>query len=317
VRQIIIAALLALFAFVSAEPAESLDDRCAGMFPDIEWYPVVVDAPVSLATAGMSAEMSERYGRDAERVANRIQAELGGLEDTAMCLTIPEIELDVGNLVASGQRLHVAVFGEEKVFALSAVEIRMVDDAIAFGLPHIALWQLADELGLADGYPEPLASTISHWYLARDNDRLERYHAELVVQLFLDDPNPDLRTAADATLWGAATREDPFTFDPQFVASPMGDLIDYAVAARGVDVLRDPAQQTWGTLENEWRTAMKVELLDGRSGSWGAEWGVAIIVFFVLLAILLAWLKRRERKRAATRRPTPPADESLFVSEHE
>lgn len=316
-RRNIFAALLALFVFGSAQPAQSLDDRCAEMFPDVEWSSVEVDAPVSIATAGMSAEMAARYGRDAERVANRIQAELGGLEDTAMCLTVPEITLDVGDLVAPGQRLHVAVFGEEKVFALSAVEIRMVDDAIAFGLPHIALWHLAEELGLADGYPEPLASTISHWYLARDNERLERYHAELVVQLFLDDPNPDQRTAADATPWVAATREDPFTFDPQFVASPMGDLVEYAVDNRGVGVLRDPVQQTWGTLENEWRTAMKVELLDGRSGSWGAEWGVAIIVFFVSLAILLAWLKRRQNKRAATRRPTPPADESLFVSEHE
>jgi hypothetical protein len=317
VRQIILAALVVLPTFLLPVAADAVTGRCAEMFPDIEWSDVVVDAPVTFATSGMSAEMSARYAADAERVVNLVHAELGGLEGTAMCLTVPEIGLDVGDLVPAGQRLHVAVFGEEKVFALSAVEIRMVDDAIAFGLPHIALWQLAADLGLPDGYPEPLASTVSHWYLARDNDRLERYHAELVVQLFLDDPNPDQRTAADATPWVAGVRADPFTFDPQFVASPMGDLIDHAVESAGVEVLRDPSQETWGALETEWRIAMKNELLAGRSGSWGAEAGAAIIIFFVFLAILLAWQKRRQNKRAAERRPTPPADEHLFTSRHE
>ena len=110
---------------------------------------------------------------------------------------------------------------------------------------------------------------------------------------------------------------DPFTFDPQFVGSPMGDLISFAVESRGIDILRDPVQQTWAEIEIEWRVAMKVELLSGREGSWGAEWGAAIIVFFVLLAILLALLKRRQKRRAATRRPTPPPDETLFESQHE
>lgn len=308
--------VIALICLVSA-PGYAATDRCAEKFPDVSWSSVAVEAPVTVATSGMSAEMAARYGRDAERVANLIQAELGGLEGSAMCLTVPEVRLDVGDLVAEGQRLHVAVFGEEKLFVLSAVEIRMVDDAIAFGLPHLALWQLAEELGLSEGYPEPLGSTISHWYLARDNDRMERYHSELVVQLFLDDPNPDQRTAAEATPWVSGVRPDPFAFDPQFVGSPMGDLISFAVESRGLDVVRDPVQQTWADLEREWRVAMKAELLAGREGSWGAEWGAAIIVFFVLLAILLALLRRRQKRRAAARRPTPPADETLFESKHE
>ena len=316
-RRNIFFVLVAAFCFLVAVPVSAAADRCAERFPNVSWSSVAVDAPVTVATSGMSAEMAARYARDAERVANMIEAELGGLEGSAMCLTIPGAQLDVGDLVPEGQRLHVAVFGEERLFALSAVEIRMVDDAIAFGLPHLALWQLADELGLPEGYPEPLGSTISHWYLARDNDRMERYHSELVVQLFLDDPNPDQRTAAEATPWVAGARPDPFTFDPQFVGSPMGDLISFAVESRGIDILRDPVQQTWAEIEIEWRVAMKVELLSGREGSWGAEWGAAIIVFFVLLAILLALLKRRQKRRAAARRPTPPADETLFESQHE
>jgi hypothetical protein len=286
------------------------------MFPEIAWVTVPTTGPVTVATSGMSPEMGARFALNVEQTAARIDQELGGVDGAAACLTVPDAALDVADLVPVGQRLHVAVFGEEKVFVLAAVEIRFIDDAIAFGLPHIALWDVADDLGLPDGYPEPLASTISHWYLARQIDRLERYHAELRVALFLDDPNPDQRTPDQATRWVAAPMADPRLFDPQFVASPMGDFIDYAVRTQGVAVLRDPSQDTWGALEREWRIAMKDELLEGREGSYGAEWGVAIFVGFIVLAVLLALLRRRQKRRAAARRPTPPADESLFESAH-
>lgn len=315
-RRFIFVAFLALFTLVQPVAAGASSDRCGEKFPGIAWVEAEVAGPVTVATAGMTTEMSARYAADADRVGMLIEAEIGGLEGTAMCLTQPDIQLDVGDLVQEGMRLHVGVFGEEKIFALSAVEIRMVDDAIAFGLPHIALWHLADDLGLPDGYPEPLGSTISHWYLARDTDRLARYHTELVVQLFLDDPNPDERSLDESTAWVGGTRGDPIAFDPQFVASPMGDLIDHAVRSAGVEVLRDPSQATWAALEIDWRIALRDELLAGREGSWGAEWGAAIIATFVLLAIGLAWTKRRQKRRAAQRRPTPPPDESLFSSQH-
>jgi hypothetical protein len=258
--------------------------------------------------------MAERFATDVETIAGAIQGEIGGLLGTAVCLATPEVNLDAGDLVAPGQRLHAVAFGAERLFAISAVEIRMVEDALAFGLPHIALHQVGNELGSVAGYPEPLASTIAHWYLARFNGRLERYHSELVVELFLDDPNPQERTAADATRWVDGTTDDPLLFDPQFVASQMGDLVDYAVNARGVEVLLEPTQETWGELENEWRVALRDELLEGRRGSWGAEWGVAIVVGFVMLAIALALQRRWEKRRAAVRRPTPPPDENLFPS---
>lgn len=315
-RSLVFVACFALLTLVQQVAAGASIDRCSEKFPGVAWVEAEVAGPVTVATAGMTEEMSARYAADADRVAGLIEAEIGGLEGTAMCLTQPDIQLDVGDLVQEGLRFHVGVFGEEKIFALSAVEIRMVDDAIAFGLPHIALWQLADDLGLPDGYPEPLGSTIAHWYLARDTDRLARYHTELVVQLFLDDPNPDERRLDESTAWVDGTPGDPIAFDPQFVASPMGDLIDYAVRSAGVEVLRDPSQATWAAMEIAWRVAMRDELLDGREGSWGAEWGAAIIAAFVSLAIWLAWTKRRQKRRAAQRRPTPPPDESLFSSQH-
>jgi hypothetical protein len=316
VKQSLAATFVFLLGLLIAGSAIAEQDRCSSRFPGVDWTTVDIEGPVTVATTGMTPEMSARFAGDVERIADRIHGEVGGLDDVAACLATPDVTLDMGDLVSQGQRLHVAAFGEEKLLALSAVEIRLVDDAIAFGLPHIALYQTAQELGLDGDYPEPLASTIGHWYLARDNGRLERYHNELVVALFLDDPNPDQRTDDEATQWVSIAGEEPFLFDPQFVASQMGDFIDYAVGARGIDVVRDPTQTTWGPLENEWRVAMRDELLEGRQGSYGAEWGVAIVVVVVAIAILLALQKRRQKKRLAKRRPTPPADESLFESSH-
>ncbi len=317
VRRSILGMLAALLILVMPTSAQAGEDRCRAAFPGANWVSVASDGPMSVASSDMPPEMAARFAGDIARIAGFVHDELGGLDDAVACLAMPDSDLDVAHLVAAGQRLHVAVFGEEKMLVISAVEIRMVDDAFAFGIPHIALWQLADDLGLSNGYPEPLATTIGHWYLARDNGRLDRYHAEMVVQLFLDDPNPGERTAADATPWTAADQQDPLLFDPQFIASPSGDFIDYAVNARGVDVFKEPTQETWGPLEREWRVTLRDELLAGRRGSWGAEWGVAIVVFFVLLAALLAWLRHREKRRLATPRPTPPADDSLFTSQHE
>jgi hypothetical protein len=314
VRQSIVVAFLVLLGLPTIGVAIAEEDRCSTRFPDVEWATIDVDAPVTVATAGMRPEMAVRFAADVERVASQVDSEIGGLDEVAVCLATPEITLDVGDLVAPGQRLHVAAFGEEKLLALSAVEIRFVDDAIAFGLPHIALYQVAQEVGIDGAYPEPLASTIGHWYLARANGRLERNHTELVVGLFLDDPNPDQRTDAEATSWVATPGEDPFVFDPQFVASPMGDFVDYATRTYGFAIVRDPVQETWGPLEKEWRVAMRDELLEGRQGSYGAEWGVAVVVVFIILAILLALQQHRRKKRAAERLPTPPADESLFES---
>ena len=87
--------------------------------------------------------------------------------------------------------------------------------------------------------------------------------------------------------------------------------------ARGVEVLRDVRQDTWGALETEWRVALRDELLEGRSGSYGGEWGVLFVTVFLLLTVLLAWGKRRQKRRVAARRPTPPPDESLFESRNE
>ena len=317
VRRFVAVGLAGLLLLLLDGGVAAQEDRCSTRFPEASWTPVAVDSVVTVATSGMSPAMADRFAGDVARVADQIENEIGGLSGAAACLTSPDVALDLGGLIAEGQRLHAAAFGGEQMFVLSAVEIRLVDDAIAFGLPHIALHQIALEEGREDGYPEPLASTVGHWYLARSNGRLDRYHAELVVALFLDDPNPEERTLVDATPWIGEGAPDPLVFDPQFLASQFGDFIDYAVDARGSEVVRDLRQETWGSLENEWRVALKDELLAGREGSYGAEWGVAIFVGFILLAVGVALLRRRQKRKERTRRPTPPEDESLFVSQHD
>ncbi len=311
-RHIFVLALSALVLLVAPATASASEQRCTEEFPGADWETYAIDAPVTLATAGMNSATSQRFAADVTAISNLVQSEIGGLEGTAICLATPELAPVFGDFVARGQRLHVGVFAEEKVLALSAVETRMVDDAITFGIPHIALWSLANELGIDDGYPEPLGSTIAHWYLARQTDRLERYRTELVVTLFLDDPNPEERTEADALDWVGDVRPDPYFFDPQFIGSQMGVFIDFAVAEEGVDVLRATDQATWAELEKRWRISIRDEFPRGSYGVW---WGVAIVVVFVLLAIILAWQKRRSNRRAAERKPTPPVDESLFVSQ--
>lgn len=313
-RLITATALVLLAVFAMPAPAQANQERCADLFPGVAWVTVETDAPVTVATAGMTPERATRFATDVANNANLVQAEIGGLEGAVACLATPELAPAFSGLVAPGQRLHVGVFGDEKALVMSAVEIRMVDDAIAFGLPHIALAQIAADLSLDSGYPEPLGSTIAHWYMARATNRMERYRTELVVQLFLDDPNPELRTAADATRWVVDAKADPFFYDPQFIASQMGLFIEWATQDAGLGVLDDPTQDTWGELENRWRVALRDEL---PRGSFGAEWGVALVVCVVLLAILLAWGRKRQKRRQAQRRPTPPADESLFTSKHE
>ncbi len=301
--------------FIVLLPGTALADqaRCAERFPDVDWVDSPIDAPITVATAGMTPEMAARFAADVERNANLVQSELGGLDGGVACLAVAELAPAFSAYAAPGQRLHVGVFGEDKMLVLAAVEIRTVDDAIAFGLPHIALWQLAADLGIEGGYPEPLGSTIAHWYMARAAGLMEQYRNELVVAMFLDDPNPELRTADDATEWVVDTKPDPYFFDPQFVASNMGLFIDHAIETEGLAILRDPTQETWAGVENRWRIALREEL---PQGSFGAEWGVALVVTFLLLTVLLAWGKRRQKKREAQRRPTPPADETLFDSKH-
>ena len=88
------AGLVGLLGLLSAGAADADQDRCETRFPEAEWTPVQVDAPVTVATAGMTPEMTARFAADVERNSNRIHDEIGGLDGVAVCLTTPEIRLE-------------------------------------------------------------------------------------------------------------------------------------------------------------------------------------------------------------------------------
>jgi hypothetical protein len=279
------------------------------LFPELTWEVHTGTGPTVLETAGMTPGTAERFAADIDRVALMVEAELGGLEGSTVCIASPDLADAFDEYVAAGQRLHAGVFAEEQILVMSAVELRMIDDGIAFGVPQLALWKLGEELGIDEGYPDPLGATIAHWYLARDTGRLDRYRSELSVALFLDDPNPEERTTDDAAVWVGERKPDPSFFDPQFLGSQMGAFIDWAVDEEGVAILHETDQVTWANLENRWRVQIRDQYPRGSFGLW---WGVAIVVIFILLAAALAWLRWREKRMLAIRRPTPPPDETLF-----
>lgn len=296
--------------FCAPAPVMAADGSlCSDLFPELEWQVQPVTGPTVLETVGISPGTAERFAADVDRIAGMVDAELGGMQGSAVCIASPELADAFDEYAVPGQRLHAGVFAEEQILVISAVELRMTDDAVAFGIPQLALWQLGVQLGIDQGYPDPLGTTIAHWYLARDTGRLDRYRSELTIALFLDDPNPEERTADDAAPWVGERRPDPSFFDPQFLGSQMGVFIDWAVAEEGVSVLRETDQATWANLEKRWRIWIRDHYPRGSFGLW---WGVGIVIFFIMLAGVLAWLKRREKQQAAMRRPTPPPDETLF-----
>ena len=301
---------MALTVLLGAPGAAASDSsRCAGLFPDVSWVPQTLDGPTALEIAGMNEAESERFALVVSQQSKLIESEIGGLPGSTVCLATSKLADAFSAYAPFGQRLHAGVFADEQVLVLAAVETRMVDDAIAYGLPQLALAQIATDLGIDGGYPEPLGSTIANWYLARATDRLERYRSGLVISMFLDDPNPEKRTDADAVQWVSERKADPSFFDPQFLGSPMGVFVDFAVSQRGIGVLRDLDQATWAGLEKQWRISIRDQYPRGNFGVW---WGVGIVVVFVLLAILMAWTKHRENRLAAARFPTPPPDEAVF-----
>ncbi len=329
-RQTILLAAAAVFLFVVPATADASQARCSELFPGVDWTSVEAVGPMTVATAGLNDATSERFAEDVGSVATQVQGDIGGLDGAAVCLAAPELAGAFSDFAPFGQRLHAAAFGEDRTLLIAAVEPRMVDDAIAFGIPQVALWQLSQDLGLDDGYPEPLGTTIAHWYLATYTDRLALYESLITVEVYLDDPQPEDRTPDEAISWVGGSTRDPLVFDPARLDTQTGAFsnvatlagggpqmsvfIDFVVEEEGPETLQAIDQATWADLEKRWRIAIRDEF---PRGNFGVHWGWAIVIGFTSLAALLAWLRRLEKRRLAQRRPTPPPDESLYVSSKE
>jgi plastocyanin len=303
--------LLALIALVlsGSVPAAAVENGCAERFPGVAWTPAESPAGVSISTVDVASAVAARFGADAAEVAALLSADLAALEPIELCLFGPDIKLDGAGIVPSGQRIQAAALGPESLVVVSTLELKRVKPAIAYGLAYAALWDEAQSLELS-GYPQPLADAVAQWYMARAMGNLEAHHSTMLRANFLQDPS-GTRPASD---WTAAGDQDRvFAWNPEFVESPAGDLVNFAVETHGAAVLSDPSSETWATLETEYRAALHEELFGDVGGSFGWPWGLTIVVVILVLAVVLSSYEWRRKRRARQQRPvSEPPIEGLF-----
>ena len=256
------------------------------------------DERVSVFAAALDRGIATRFADDAHEVVALLAADLGELPDTTLCLFGPSTTLDASELhdaglLPPGQRLHAALFADEALFFLDTQQARLVADAIALGLAHIALWHVAAAAGEA-GYPEPLAGAIAQWYAARRNGKLATHRATMRVATFYGDPGGN----APSSSWLASAQEPIAVWNPEYQESPIGSLVEDAVAARGASILQNPDPVEWAAAELAWRAALRDELLQGADDSRDWVGGVFIAAGAVLAAVGLAlWGRRQSRRR--------------------
>jgi len=254
----------------------------------------------------MAPAVARRLDGDATRVADWLSDDLGVTRRTALCLLGVDVEIDSSEFVPFGQQLHAAAFGSEAVVVVNALDLKRVQPAIAYGLAYTALWETAASLDLP-GYPQPLADAVSQWYMARATNSLEAHHATMLRANFLQDPS-GTQPPAD---WTASGPQPPvFVWNPQFIESPVGDMVEFAVTADGSDVLLDPTAETWAVIETEYKANLSDELFGDIGGSFGWPWGLTLVAVILLLAAGLSGFEWRRKKRAEARRPVadPPLE---------
>jgi hypothetical protein len=274
-------------------PASAADPPCDAHFPGQEWETVGETEFLTVATAGVPEGQALRFADEAAATARTLHDDLGAIPQLHLCVYGSDVRLDPTSILPEGQRVHSVVFNEDATVYVGVLQAAFFDEAHAFGLAYAALWQVADELDL-DGYPEPLATTIGQWYLARAAGKTELHHSQMRSGAFFADPSG---RGVDATDWTAEAQPQIYPWNAQFQESPVADLVDYAVATAGPGVLRNPTNARWQAIERSWQEALRDEALQGTSS--GSDWviGLAIVIGMVGLAGLLAWLTRRSKRR--------------------
>ncbi len=291
-----IAVLIALVAagmaagLVSAAAAFA---DCGAQFPEEEWVLVGETDLLTVSSAGLSDAAGLRFADEAGATARLLEADFGTLPPLELCVFGPDVRLDPEGLAPRGQQLHAVVFAEEGTIYVGGLQASLFDEAHSFGLAYATLWGLARRHGL-DSYPEPLATVIGQWYMSRVAGKVDLHHSQMRSGAFFRDPSGG---GVETTDWTADRQPPIYVWNPQFQESPVGDLIGFAVETHGPEVLLDTDSARWSEIEQEWQAALREEALQG-SGS-GNAWliGLAVVVGFVSLAILLAWLNRRSRRK--------------------
>ncbi len=297
---VLVTLLAAVVTAVLAPLAARADteSRCDGQHPDQDWSPVTDDQGVVVYAAALDSSIAARFADDAREIAAMLRSDLGIIPEITLCLFGSDTSLDGSDLrekglLPPGQRLHVAMFTADALLFVDTQQFRLVPDAIAVGFAHIALWQLAEMEGRI-GYPEPLAGAVAQWYAARRNGKLTTHRATMRVATFYGDPNGN----APASDWLSGAQEPLSAWNPEYQESPIGSLVDDAVAHDGTAILRDFDPEVWAAAELRWRAALRDELLQGADESRDWIGGALIAGGAVAAAIGFAlWGRRQNRRR--------------------
>jgi hypothetical protein len=268
---------------------------CAERFPEVEWT-LVNDEPIAVYTSGVPDAMGERFGREIDLVGSWITEDIGPFE-TVVCLVGDEVAY-VGDQFAVGSvGFHAHQNLEERFVVIETQRPGFVGPAAAYALTHQALWQNNGD----EAFPEPVASVIAQWYRARILERLELYHAEVMIENFFD---------TEAIIdWTEASQDPVQNWIPEGNFRAIGDFVDFAVAERGTGVLLETDGAVWKEIEGDWRVALRSDLTGRETPTTDWIFGVAIAVAIVAVAVVAIGLglysKHRRKERAATPPPMP------------
>lgn len=301
-----------VFGVAAAPASGQAATRCSELFPGVPWE-AVEGLTVDLGVVGVPEGQVQRFSEEVETSAASISADIGGLDDSAVCIVGKGVELDMSSYVGATMRFHAVIDGPENFLALSSEQIGDIKPASAFGMAQLALWNRSN----GDGWPEPLASTIAHWYRAVALDRLEIYHkqaqgADFRVNALTGEASFGLDFSTEPRIdWFESQQPPVRVWDPSKNEFPIGDFIEYIVAQEGTGVLLDTAPDAWVQREGAWRVALVQDLTGRTTPTTAWRIGVGFIVVVVIIAAVVA-IAGFVAKRRRTLHETPPPVPGFF-----
>jgi hypothetical protein len=300
-QQTVVALVLGAMTLASLGAASAdASDTCAFRFPEASWSIVAV-GPISIEESGLAPEMAVRFADEIGIAEEWLVDEIGPFEVT-VCLVGTDSLFDADPYREGSQRFHIASDLEEQFVVMNTDRsVGFVAPAMAFALTQHALYQNNGDAA----FPEPLASTIGHWYRARMLDRLPYYHNdEMTSNLF------DTESRID---WTAGEQEIFRTWNPERNFRSIGDLVDFAARTRGMDILLVTDGAVWAEIEGDWRTALRVELTGRSTPTTGWKMGIAIVVTILVTGTAVATISIVQQRRAKKRPPTDAPIPGFFV----
>lgn len=302
-RAAFVAAIAVAGVALAAPLIAAPSTRCAELFPDVAWVGSESDV-VDIGFSDVPHGRAKRFANEIEFTALAVEAEIGGLSDAAVCVVGSESGSIAERYLEPTKRFHAILDHPNQVLLLSATSPGNIKKAAAFGVPHLALWNVNE-----GGWPEPLASTIAQWYRARALDRMDQYRVQSTGADFSVDPLTGesefgLDFSTDARIaWTESVQPPLRAWDPERNDAPIGYFIEYVVAHEGLQSLTGQDSAEWSAREEDWRQSLVVDMT-GRTEpttGWITGVGLAGLVVFAATALALGSVIVKRRRRLSSR----------------